>query len=74
MAVLTLDEVVKGGLDLLPAAGTKIEFDTFKAQLYAQYPDNGRDAFAHMIKRDLINKDMGRNAEGKLVVMLSRKA
>lgn len=70
----SLDDVVKGGIDLLPAVGQKVEFDVFKGQLYAAYPDGGRDAFARMIKNELINKELARNADGKLVVMLSRKS
>ena len=74
MALQTLDQIVAAGVELLPPVGQEVEFDTYKAQLYAAYPDGGRDAFAHMIKRDVIKKMLGRNAEGKPVVMLSRKA
>lgn len=74
MATQTLDEMVRGSLDLLPPAGQKVDFDEYKSQLYAAYPDNGRDVFAHLIKREIVNKNLERNAEGKLVVMISRKA
>lgn len=74
MAVESLDQLVALAVDLLPPVGTQVEFDVYKAQLYAAHPDGGRDAFAHMIKRDVIKKVLGTNAEGKPVVMLSRKA
>lgn len=74
MAIESLDQLVVAAVELLPPVGTSVEFDVYKAQLYAAYPSGGRDAFAHMIKRDVIKKVMGRNAEGKPVVMLSRKA
>lgn len=74
MTAPTLDEVVKGGLDLLPPVGTEVEFEAYKAQLYAAYPNNGRDAFAHMITRNLINKKLKTVGDHQHVVMLSRKA
>jgi hypothetical protein len=73
MAGKTLDDSVKAAVDLLPAVGTEMEFDAYKAKLYAADPDNGRDAFAHMIKKEIVNKKLSRDASGKIVVMLSRK-
>lgn len=69
-----LNDVVKAGIDLLPPAGQKIEFDAFKAKLYAAYPDGGRDAFARMIKAELINKELDKDKDGKMVLLVSRKA
>jgi hypothetical protein len=66
--------MVKAAVALLPPAGEEVEFDTYKAKLYSEYPDGGRDSFAHMIKRDVVNKKLRKNADGKPVVMLSRKA
>lgn len=70
----TLQGSIDSALDLLPPVGETVEFDAFKAQLYAADPDGGRDAFAHIIKRDLAKKKLTRNAEGKMVVILSRLA
>lgn len=61
-------------LDLLPANNGEVEFDAYKAQLYSQLPNNGRDVFAHMIKRDLVQKKLSRDSNGKIIVLLSRKA
>jgi hypothetical protein len=69
---LTLDDAVQAALDLLPPAGTEVEFDAYKAQLYAVNPDNGRDAFAHILKRDLVNKQLVTTSPGVHKVMLSR--
>lgn len=74
MPVNNLEDLVIAAVALLPPTGSKIEFDAYKAQLYAAYPDGGRDAFAHMIKKGIVNKELDRNNDGKLVVMLSRKA
>lgn len=74
MATQTLDQIVSAGVELLPPAGTEIEFDAYKAKLYAAYPDGGRDAFAHMIKGELVTKKLKQNAAGQPVVMLSRKS
>lgn len=70
----TLQDAVDVALELLPPVGQKIEFDEFKAKLYADQPDNGRDAFARIIKQDLAVKELSRNADGKIIVLLSRKA
>lgn len=70
----SLDDIVKAGIDLLPSNGDKVEFDTFKSQLYAAYPDGGQNAFARMIKAELIKKELGTGTDGKPVLMLSRKA
>lgn len=73
-SIKTLDEMVLEALDLLPPAGQKMEFEVFKAKLYASNPSKGRDVFAHIIKNDLAVKELGRNASNKIVVNLSRKA
>lgn len=68
----TSDDIVKAGIDMLPPAGQTIEFDAFKAQLYAKYPDGGRDAFARMIKADLIKKELTKDKDGKMALLVSR--
>lgn len=74
MANRTLQGSIDGALELLPAEGGKVEFDTFKGQLYGADPDGGKDAFTYIIKNDLVKRELERNSEGKMVVMLSRKA
>jgi len=68
-----MDEMVGKAIELLPKSGT-VEFNAYKAQLYAALPDNGRDVLAHMIKRGMIENQLGRDSSGKVVVLLSRKA
>lgn len=70
----TLQQSIDGALELLPPVGQVVEFDTFKGQLYATDPDGGKDAFTHIIKNNLVKRDLVRNAEGAMVVQLSRKA
>lgn len=74
MPVNNLQDLVDAAVELLPPAGQEVEFDAYKAKLYAAYPDGGRDAFAHMIKKGVIAKKLMSGADGKPVVMLSRKA
>lgn len=73
MPVLNAQETIDAALELLPAAGTEVEFDQYKAQLYAAHPDAGRDAFATMLKTDQLKKRVVRGEDGKPKVMLSRK-
>jgi hypothetical protein len=68
-----MDELVAQAIALLPVSG-KVEFNVYKAQLYAALPDYGRDVFASMIKRSLVQKELGRDGSGNVVVLLSRKA
>ncbi len=73
MATQNLDQVVTQAVELLPDKGQTIEFNEYKAKLYEAYPESGQAAFAHMIKKDIILKAMGRDAEGKIIVLLARK-
>lgn len=68
----SLDDIVKAGIAMLPPAGEKMVFDDFKAKLYAAYPDGGRDAFARMIKADLIKKELDKDKDGNHVLLVSR--
>jgi len=70
---MNLDDLVKYAIDLLPPTG-QIEFNAYKAKLYAAQPDNGQEAFRRMLTADLVNKSLEQDAAGKPVVMLSRKA
>jgi len=72
MAV-SLDDLVKRAIELLPATGA-IEFNAYKAKLYAAHPEGGQDAFRRMLTADLVNKSLEQDATGKPVVMLSKKA
>jgi hypothetical protein len=74
MAGKNMDEVVKSAVALLPPVGQDIEFDEFKAKLYAAEPNNGRDAFALMLKNDLVNKTLKTVGDHQHRVMLSRKS
>lgn len=65
---------IEDALALLPPAGQEVEFDAYKAQLYTANPDNAKDAFTQMLKRELVNKRLVTKDDGKHVVMLSRKA
>lgn len=72
MAVTTQGNI-EDALDLLPPAGQEVEFNAYKAQLYAANPDTGKDAFTQILKRELVNKRLVTTEPGKHVVMLSRK-
>lgn len=67
-----MNDMVQSAIDLLPASGEWVEFDDYKADLYAANVTKGQDVFAHLIKRDLILKKLDTNTEGRVVVMLSR--
>lgn len=73
MAKRSLQGSIDAALEMLPPAGSVVEFDAFKSSLYAADPDGGKDAFTYMIKNDLVKRDLTRNSEGKIVVNLSRK-
>ncbi len=68
------DGMVAEAVALLPADGSGMVFDTYKQNLYAQMPEQGRDVFAHMIKADIINKVLDRDKNGNVVLLVSRKA
>lgn len=70
----TMQESINGALELLPPVGQTVEFNVFKGQLYAADPDGGKDAFTHIIKNNLVKRDLRRNEQGEMVVDLSRKA
>lgn len=74
MASGNLDTMTVEALALLPPAGQKVEFNAYKEKLYTANPNNGRDVFSHMIKKDLIAKTLDRDKDGKIVVMLARKS
>jgi len=74
MASKTLDQMVDDAVALLPPTGQTIEFDAYKATLYAANPNNGRDLFSHMIRQNVISKKLSKNSSGQMVVLLSRKA
>jgi len=74
MAALNLDQMSEQAVELLPAVGQTMEFDAYKAKLYAQFPESGRDVFSHLIRNDIVAKKLARGADGKPVVLLSRKA
>jgi len=69
--LLNLNDVVSDALTLLPAEG-EVEFNDYKAQLYVEYPEQGRDAFQHMLKKDMFKKRLDTSAR-PVKVYLSRK-
>lgn len=68
----TIDQQIADALELLPVEG-EVDFDAYKAQLYAQNPDNGKVVFTHMIKNKLFSRRLEVNAPDVLVYV-SRKA
>lgn len=70
----TLQENINEAVALLPPAGEKVEFDTYKGQLYSANPNTGKDVFTYMLKNDLVKRELSKNADGKPIVLLSRKA
>jgi len=66
--------MIAEALALLPPVGQSVEFEAYKAKLYAANPEKGRDVFAHLIKKDLLDKKLSRDAAQKIIVLLSRKA
>jgi len=72
MAGSSMQQMVESAVQLLPAKGTWMEFDEYKAKLYSANPSNGRDVFAHIIKNDLVLKKLDVNTAGSVVVLLSR--
>lgn len=72
MAGDSMQEMVNSAVELLPKQGEWVEFDKYKADLYANNPSKGKDVFAHLIKRDLVAKKLDTNTSGQVVVLLSR--
>jgi len=70
--VSDLDTMAKEALDLLPPNGSKVEFNAYKAQLYAANESNGKDVFTHLLKKELIGRELGRDKDGKVIVNLFR--
>jgi len=70
----SMETMTDSAVELLPKAGEWMEFDKFKSTLYSANPEKGRDVFAHIIKNDIVLKKLDTNADGQVVVFLSRKA
>jgi len=68
----TMQEQIDEALELLPVEG-EVDFEAYKAQLYAANPDNGKAVFTHIIKAKLFNRRLEVNAPD-YNVWLSRKA
>lgn len=71
MPPLALNDVVADALELLPVEG-EIEFEAYKANLYAEYPEAGRDAFQHILKKDMVGKRLDTSTR-PVTVYLRRK-
>ena len=70
----SLQEQIDEAVAMLPPKGERVEFDTFKANLYAANPDGGRDAFAYMLKRGLVKTRVTRQADKSMLTTLERPA
>jgi len=68
-----MDNLVVQALAMLPASG-EVVFDVYKASLQAAMPDKAKDVFTHILKNDLLNKEVRYNSDGQITVYLSRKA
>ncbi len=68
----SIDSQVQAALELLPVSG-EVEFDAYKAQLYAANPDGGKAAFQMMLKNQMVNKRLDLSTR-PVTVHLSRKA
>lgn len=49
------DSQVQAALELLPASG-EVEFDAYKAQLYAANPENGKAVLTHIVAKRLTDR------------------
>lgn len=70
----TLQEQIDAAVELLPPVGESIEFNAFKAKLYAANPDGGKDAFTYMIKNGLVKTKVTRAADKSMTTTLERPA
>lgn len=51
-------EAVDKALNLLPAQGSEVLFDDFKAQLQQADPDNWRPTFEYILKNELAGRKL----------------
>jgi hypothetical protein len=68
----SFDTQVQNALELLPEAG-EVEFDAYKAQLYAANPGDGKAVLQQIMARKLTNRRTDMSTR-PVKVMLSRKA
>lgn len=68
----SIDKQIEDALNLLPVEG-EIEFDAYKAALYAENPDGGKAVFTAILKAKSANRRLDMSS-GSPVVYLSRKA
>lgn len=65
-------EQVNQALALLPSDGSEVEFDAYKAALYAANPDGGKVTFTRILTNKLVNRRLTL-ANGGYAVWLSKK-
>jgi len=70
----SLDEQVAEAVELLPPVGEAIEFNEFKAKLYAVNPDGGKDAFTFMLKNGMVKSKVKRQPDKSMKTTLERPA
>jgi len=68
----SIDDQIEQALSLLPATG-EVEFDQYKANLYAQNPDGGKAVFTAILKAKMLGRRLDMST-GQPIVYLSRKA
>lgn len=69
----SLDVQIEEAVAMLPPAGEAIEFDEFKAKLYAANPD-AKDAFSFMLKNNLVKARVKRQPDKSMKTTLERPA
>lgn len=65
-------EQVDQALTLLPSDGSEVEFDAYKAALYAANPDGGKATFTRILTNKLVNRRLSLS-NGGCAVFLSKK-
>jgi hypothetical protein len=70
----SFNDQLKQAVELLPSADKPMIFDDYKAQLYSVNPDGGKAVFTHMIKNDLLRKELARDSSGNVILVVSKLA
>ena len=69
---LNEQEQVEQALNLLPSDGSEVEFDAYKATLYAANPDGGKATFTRILTNKMVNRRLSLS-NGVYTVFLSKK-
>ena len=71
MPVFTMQELQDMAVALLPTTGG-MEFEAYKAKVYAELPDNGRDILSHLLRNGVVGKRVA-VVDHKAVVTIFKK-